>query len=528
MAPELPPAVFKSWAPEWLIRATLFLVATPAFMLLVLFSTNSSAIAGHYGVEPADVQFSLLVYYASLLAFFPFDARLSTYLPSRQYLLICSFLLLLTVALGTQLTDFRAQLALRFVQGPLGGLVGSPCLTLIFSRLPTERQRAMGYSVFYGILLVSGPLSTMMSWLVLDRFDVPALSHAFVLLQLPGVLLLAWLLHDVRLKRRFPLSQLEWPSWLLLAGTLLPVGYVVCYGEQLYWFESPRIGGALLLALACGAAFGLRQLHLKRPYLDLRIFRFRNYRIGGLMFVLFYLCRGTTGVAAGYLAGITHGEGSAMAWLQVPTLVGIVLGVSVVVRFVLLDTPVRHIWVVGFALLLVHHVWMYFLFGPGQQPAVFVLPLFVQGLGVGTIMVPTATFALSALPPGISQSGAYAATIFRFAGFTGSMALISVLQPYWNTAQLASYRADLVPGTSLVAARLQSTQQALQSRGLAAETAQLAATRLLGSALSAQAQLRYCQNYFMLISGLIVVVLLGLLVLPPLHRQVASFRQTPL
>jgi MFS family permease len=528
MEAAMPLPIFKSWAPEWLIRAALFLAAVPSFMLLALFSTNGNVIAGHYGVEPADVQFSLMVYYVGVLAFFPLDFRLSTYLLSKQYFVICSFLLLFTVVLGSQIHDFRLTLALRFIQGPIGGLVGSPCLTLIFSRLPTERQRAMGYSVFYGILLVSGPLSTMASWLVLDRFDVPALSHFFMLLQLPGVLLLTWLLNDVRLKRRMPLSQLEWPSWLLLNGALLPLGYAACYGEQLYWLESPRIIGALLLALLCGVAFGLRQFHIKRPYLDLHIFSFRNYRIGALLFIVFYLCRGTTGVATGYLANLTHGDAGTMAWLQVPTLVGIVLGVSVVVRFVLLGTLVRRIWIVGFALLLVHHVWMYFLFGPGQRPGAFALPLFVQGLAVGVIMVPTAMFTLSALPPQISPSGSYVATILRFFGFTGSMVLISILQPYWNTAQLASYRADLVPGTSIVAARLQGTQQALQSKGLATETAQLAAGRLLGSALSAQAQLRYCQNYFMLISAGIVVLLLGLFILPPLHQQVVSFRQTPL
>lgn len=528
METAIPLPVFKTWAPEWLIRAALFLAATPSFMLLALFSTNGTVIAGHYGVEPADVQFSLMVYYVGVLAFFPLDARLSTYLLSKQYFVICSFLLLFTVVIGTQIHDFRLTIALRMIQGPLGGLVGSPCLSLIFSRLATERQRAMGYSVFYGILLVSGPLSTMASWLVLDRFDVPALSHFFMLLQLPGVLLLTWLLNDVRLKRRIPLTQLEWPSWLLLTGALLPLGYVVCYGQQFYWLESGRIRAALLLALGCGAAFVLRQLHVKRPYLDLHIFRFRNYRIGVLMFIAFYICRGTMGVAVGYLASITHNEAASMAWLQVPTLVGTVLGVSVVARFLLLGTPVRRIWLVGFALLLVHHVWMYFLFGPGQQPAAFVLPLFVQGLAVGTIMVPTALFALSALPMEISQSGAYTATIFRFFGFTGSMALISVLQPYWNTAQLASYRADLVPGSSLVAARLLSTQQALEAKGLPIETAQRAAARLLGSALEAQAQLRYCQNYFMLVSAGIVLLLLALLILPPLRQQVISFRRQPL
>jgi len=526
MQVDLP--VFKAWAPEWLIRAVLFLALVPTFILLALYASSTAELAGYYGVEPTDVQFSLLVYYANFVAFFPFDPRLSGYLLSRQYFVISVFVLILTVWLTTLVHDFRLFLALRFVQGIIASTVGSPLLTLIFSRLESNRARAMGYSVFYGALLVSGPLSTMLSWSVLEVYDVPALFHAFILVQLPGALLLVLILNKVRLKHRLPLKDLEWPSWLLFAALLTSLGYVTAYGEQLYWLESPQIRWALLVALVSAGGFAVRQLHVKRPYIDLRIFRYRNFCIGACLFVLFYLFRGTLGIASGYFATVLRVEAREMAVLQLATLAGTALGVSVVVRFLLLDTPVRRIWLVGFGLLLVYHVWMYFLFGPGQRPAAFLLPLFVQGLGVGTLMVPLALFTLSALPPSVGTAGSFAAVTFRYFGFIGSMLLVSVMQPYWRTAQLASLRADLLPGTSLVTARLQGAQQALQSHGLPAETAQRGAVRLLAAALDAQAQLRYCQNYYALAAAGLLALLLALLILPPLHRQVLSFRQQPL
>jgi DHA2 family multidrug resistance protein len=217
-----------------------------------------------------------------------------------------------------------------------------------------------------------------------------------------------------------------------------------------------------------------------------------------------------------------------MVLLQAATLIGIVLGVSVVVRFVLLGTPLRRLLLVGFGLLLTHHVWMYLLFGPAQQLAVFLLPMLLQGLAVGVVLVPLALFTMGGLPPQLATAGTFAAVAFRNLGFVGSLAVTSVLQPYWRTTQLDRFRADLLPGASEVAARVQGLQQTLQGKGLALETAQRGAASLLARTLETQTLLRYCLNYFGLVSLGIMVLLVVLLVLPPLHRQAVTFRQRPL
>ncbi|HEY9256392.1 MAG TPA: hypothetical protein VIP81_00365, partial [Chitinophaga sp.] len=61
--------IFRSWVPEWLIRLTILLVLFPTVMLFALSTANVNAATGFYGAEPQDIQFSMLVYYASLVAF---------------------------------------------------------------------------------------------------------------------------------------------------------------------------------------------------------------------------------------------------------------------------------------------------------------------------------------------------------------------------------------------------------------------------------------------------------------------------
>lgn len=139
---------------------------------------------------------------------------------------------------------------------------------------------------------------------------------------------------------------------------------------------------------------------------------------------------------------------------------------------------------------LAHHVWMYLLFGPAQQLAVFLLPMLLQGLAVGFVMIPLALFTMGGLPPQLASAGTFAAVTFRNLGFAGSLAVTSVLQPYWRTAQLDRFRADLLPGTSEVATRVRGLQQTLQGRGLDLETAQHGAASLLARTLETQTLLR--------------------------------------
>lgn len=65
--------VFRSWVPEWLIRLTIILVLFPTVMLFALSTANVNAATGFYGAEPQDIQFSMLVYYAALVAFTPLE-----------------------------------------------------------------------------------------------------------------------------------------------------------------------------------------------------------------------------------------------------------------------------------------------------------------------------------------------------------------------------------------------------------------------------------------------------------------------
>ncbi|HWW42082.1 MAG TPA: hypothetical protein VNZ46_22365, partial [Pedobacter sp.] len=67
--------VFKPWVPDWLIKITIFLVILPCLLLFGLSTANAGAAAGFYGIEPADVQYSMIIFYAAVASFFALERR---------------------------------------------------------------------------------------------------------------------------------------------------------------------------------------------------------------------------------------------------------------------------------------------------------------------------------------------------------------------------------------------------------------------------------------------------------------------
>jgi DHA2 family multidrug resistance protein len=487
--------VFRPWAPTWLVRGALFLGLAPGFILLGLYAGNLGEAAAYFGFKLTDLQFSILLYFVGIVAYFPLDARVGAYLPVRRYYALAVALMLLSVWLCTLTTSLPGFLALRFLQGMLTVGVCSPCLGLIFSQLEPGQARPVGFSVFYGTLLCSTPLTTIIATYSLQHFSFSTLFYVFALLQLPGGLLLFLLLTNNRLQPRKPLYQVEWLSFGLYAASLGIGAYLVVYRQSLQWLEDGKPWLLLGILALLVVVFVRRQRSRKRPFLHLSVFRCRHFVLGLLLFMVLYLVRSSAAVASLYLSQVLRVDADQLAGLQVALLLGIVAGVSAALRLVLAGTALRTLMLVGFGLLLVHHGWLYSLFGAPHTPAEFVLPLLVQGLGNGFVFLPVVLFTLSPLSPKQVPTGVSLAVGARFLGFAASVALTNFLQSW-----------------------LRATYDDQGSLSVGPATPQLA-PHSLSSAPDTLSLLRFSSGYFALIGCVLTGLLLVLLLVPPLHRQ---------
>jgi DHA2 family multidrug resistance protein len=518
------PPVFKTWVPQWLIRLTIFLVILPSLLLFGLSTANVSAASGYYGIEPADVQYSMIIFYAAIASFFALERRFFVYIATKEYLIVAMVIQVVAAYVCYKTSHLYILLIFRFIQGVANCGSTSICLTLIFSLLTSEKMREIGYSIFYGLLLCITPVSLLMTAPIVDAFDYNTLYKAIIFSFLPGGIILYIILNKARLNRKMPLYQLDWASFILYAVVLCLVGYILIYGQQYYWFHDQKLVLSAIVAGVLMAIYITRQLSLKRPSQDLIVFKYRNFVIGVLLIFVLYIIRGALNVTSTYLGTVIGMDPIHIAYIMMSNVVGIVISVFISSRLMILKRSMRLTWLYGFVLLLIFHLWMIYLFSAQANSYSFILPLVLQGLGAGMLMTPIIVFTVSSVPARFGNTASSIGVFFRFIGFCSSTAVINYFNLYNKSNHINRFQEQLSSLNVIAVDRLSLYKKLLMGRGLPEGQATKVATGLLSRSVDVQAQIKANIDYYMFICYMLVIVIFIISVIPYLSRTIINLK----
>ncbi|MEN0054861.1 MAG: transporter [Mucilaginibacter sp.] len=517
--------LFKSWVPAWLVRVTMFVVLLPSFVLFFLPLSNVTVTAGYYGIEPADVQFSVVIFYVGYTSFFSLEKRFFRYLATKEYFFIFTLIQLLTSFICYETHSLLILLIFRFIQGMMFTSTANLALALIFNRLHSQRARAIAYSVFFGMLVCIIPFNNFITADMLDATGFNTVFRGAIISYLPGLFLLAISMNNVRLNIKFPLYLLDWESFLFYGSFLSLFGYVMVYGQERYWFEDRQICIAVALMVFFLVLFWIRQFFMKRPYFVPDVFRYRNFILGGGVLFILYLCRFTLNFSSAYFTAILGFDPRHLSYINLFNIGGIAFGVITSCVYLLQNRPIRLIWIYGFLSLLVFHVWMFFLFSKQGNADNYFVPIFLHGLGVGLLIVPCIIFMISSVPVSLGDTAAGICLFVRCSGFISSIALINYYDLLKRSTHFNAFMDRLSGNNPLFKQTLLRQSKALVGHGLSKHQAPAAATRLLVKQIGLQAQVRSAMDYYVLITGLIVMTLIIIALFPYVNRTVIRLRK---
>lgn len=517
--------VFRHWVPEWMIRIILFLVIVPSLVLFFLPLANIPAAAGYYGCEPADMQYAVALYYIGYAGFYLLERRFFSFFASKEYFILFTSLQALTAFIAWRTDSLYVLFPLRLAQGMLFGAMVNLSLTLMFTRLKTERAREVSFSVFFGILLCTVPFNNLVTADLIDNFNFNILYKCAVFSYLPCLSFILLSMNNVRLQVKFPLYNLDWQSFLLYTTMLCLVGFVLIYGQEYYWLEDGRIAGSVIAIVLLGIVYAVRQQRMRRPYMRLSVFRYRNFNVAMLLLFIMYICRFASGVTNNFFTAVLKFDPMHVSYINVFNIAGIVAGVFVACLLILQHYPVRFIWLTGFMALLVFHGVMYFLFDTQADEDHFFIPLFLQGLGVGLIMVPTIVFSISAVPAAEGTSAAAIGVAVRFLGFCAAISVANYFELLGKGRHYSAFQDHLTKLDPEVRHTLALQTQKLVHKGVPVSQAGRLANRLLVNALNGQDQLRFAMDYYEMMFILLAATLLLILCFPFLNRTVVYLKR---
>jgi hypothetical protein len=517
--------LFKSWVPEWLIKITLFIVLLPSLVLFFLPLANINAAAGFYGIESFDVQYTVVLFYAGYTSFFSLEKRFFNYLATKEYFFIITFIQIITSYACFISESLIVIFILRFIQGMAFTCTVNLSLSLIYSRLRSQRAREVSYSIFFGMLICMIPFNNFITADLIDSFNFNTLYKVAMFSYVPSLILIGILMNNVRLNIKFPLYKLDWASFVIYAAILCLLGYILVYGQQYYWFSDKKIALSTLLAASLLALHILRQFKLKRPYFDLSVLKYRNFKVGAFLLFILYICRFASGITSTYFSTVLGLDPIHISYITLFNILGIILGVITSCVMVLQHRSMRLIWIYGFLMLLVYHSWMFFLFNTQANESEFFSPLAVQGLGIGMLITPLIVFMISSVPARLSSTAAGICLFVRCFGFYASIALINYFELLGKSQHYNTFQDNLNNLNPVVLSSMLKQRDFLIHKGLTTESASQITNKLLVKHVDVQGQIRFAMDYFEMISWLLVFTLLLISMFPYINRTIVYLRK---
>jgi DHA2 family multidrug resistance protein len=289
-ADDAAPARQAGHVHPWL-EAIAVLIGT--FMVVLdttVVNVSLPQIAGSLSASVEESTWALTSYLAANAIILPMTGWLATYFGRKRLMMIS--------IIGFTGASFMCGLAptlsflivCRIIQGATGGVMQPLSQAIMLEAFPPrERGKAMG---FWGIGIVVAPVlgPVLGGWLT-DNYSWRWVFYINVPIGVVAVIMNSLYIFDpAYLKRQ--VSRVDWWGLCYLALGIGALQIALDKGEQEDWFASHLIVVLLVLGAAGLVALVIRELRVRDPIVDLRVFRERTYATGAFLitvvgFVLF-------------------------------------------------------------------------------------------------------------------------------------------------------------------------------------------------------------------------------------------------
>jgi MFS transporter, DHA2 family, multidrug resistance protein len=495
------------WKPKanpWLIAV---LVTSAAFMEILdttIVNVSLPHIAGSLSTTYDDATWTLTSYLVANGIVLTISGWLSKLLGRRRYFLICISMFTVSSFLCGMATSLPELIVFRLMQGFFGGGLQPNQQSIILDTFPPEKRgAAFGLTA---IATIVGPVlgPTLGGWIT-DNFSWRWIFFVNVPVGIAACIGIAMVVDDPpwARKQKAPLD--------FIGITLIAIGFgclevMADRGEDDDWFGSTFICTmATLAALGIGGAV-IWLLTTKRPAVDLRVFKDRNFAtgtaligaVGSLLYASALVVPQFAQQVIGYtatLSGLVLSPGGVMIILLIPI-------VGRIMKYV----PLRSLIAFGFFFM---GCAMYFSaqLTPTQDFKHLVLFRMAQTAALAFLFVPISTITFATLPRTLNADAAalfsMARNVLGSISISGATALVTELRQAHQT-QMTKWMS---PGHQPYNEYLATARRVAQAHGYAASKVNAVALNQLSVQFTKQVAILAYNEVFMILGvGAFLVV----------------------
>lgn len=408
--PQGPPMTFSmpmfhNWVPQglrpWIYVICVFCIQFSGGMYLGALQD----IQGSTNFMIEDLMMLLYANLAGMAIYFPMLFRMKFRFTNQQLIIGSAVVIAVCNLITIHSTFMPLLLVVCFIEG-MAKLQGTfEHMSTIQLWITPRRDFAVFFPVLHIVLLTSIQGSAFLAAWFGYHFTWQ-MMHVFIV----GAMCLVLTVQLVMCRpfcpmpNRISLRGIDFGSGLLISMLMLVVSYILVYGDYRMWMDSSTLRILCGVALIMAGIVIHRLMHVTNPYVDLRLFRFRN--IVPIMVVvtvgeLLLGCEHTLEeiLYSQVLQLEEHTKEELLMW----TLPGIYLGIALDLLWLkVLKWKVWKLFAIGFGLILVYALLMYFTLDMQVNIEQFRLPLICRGASYA-ILAATLMWSLDESAPSLEM-----------------------------------------------------------------------------------------------------------------------------
>lgn len=408
---ELP---VRRWVPGWLGVASMFTVILPVTMLNGSYTGSMLEVSNTLGTNTEDITMGYYAASAGMAIAYPVIPKITAALSTKVLLLVDLTLQFILSWLCARSHNADMLIACSFVIGFLKGFImlwGIHRMQKIFS---PRNVRSEFYAYFYPLVYGGGQLSMIITAELAYHYDWKYMYYFMMILLLVAILVVAICYRHDRPVRPIPFRELHVREMLLISAGVLMLMYVLNYGKVLDWMASPRICLYIAVAPMLVAFFIWLQHHSNTPYVNLAPLHQPKAIVGYFYMMLVMFFSTSTTLLTNYMTSILQVDATRTYLLYIYLLPGYVLGAFICFWWFRWQRwRFRFLIAGGMACFALFFGMLYFGISPESTYEMLFFPIFIRGLGMLTLIIAFALFAVEELNPKYLLSNAFFLILFR-------------------------------------------------------------------------------------------------------------------
>ncbi|GAB5095842.1 DHA2 family efflux MFS transporter permease subunit [Caballeronia sp. LP006] len=480
----------SNWKPKsnpWLIAVVVTLAAFMEVLDTTIVNVALPHISGTMSASYDEATWTLTSYLVANGIVLPLSAYFSKILGRKRYFLICIAAFTVCSFLCGIATNLGQLIIFRILQGFFGGGLQPSQQSIILDTFPPE-QRGRAFSISAVAIVVAPVLGPTLGGWITDNFT----WRWVFLLNVPvGVLTTIAVMQFVEdppweKKQSHKDVGIDGVGIGLIALGLGCLQVFLDRGEDDDWFHSNFIITFAVLAAVgiVGATFWL--LYAKRPVVDLRVLKDRNFALGSAAIVGFASVLYGSAVLIPQLAQQQLGYTATLAGLVLsPGALLIVFLIPVVSK---LMSYVQTRYLVGFGFFLMGVALLYsHRLVPNIDYRTLTMMRSAQSAAIGFLFVPVTTLAYLSLPKSMNNDASALFTMFRNVAGSIGISLATAMIRERTQANMAHMVEHLTPLNQPYNDAVQRIARTLMDTGQTMSQAMTAATGQMYKTLVSQA-----------------------------------------